>query len=176
MRWFWCCVTLCFLYLPSWGQFIREVPPELEQLEFLIGEWIAEGEITIAGKTSKHTSHHQLAWAVEKRWIEEHMQAVFPNGNPMNGRRWLTYSKDRQRFQSFWIDIQTDEPVNVTGQLTGPRRLELSGTLEWKGEIHYFKTVFQGRDANTVDVTYYHGMAADALKPNSKKTWRRKTG
>lgn len=176
MRSFLLIATLWVFLLPCRGQFMREAPPELAKLQFLIGDWEATGEIVINGETHQHTSYHRFAWAVKKRWLQEEMQAVFPNGGPMDGLRWLTYNRAKQCFSSFWVDVQIDRPIEKTGHLMGPQELVLLGSMPWEGETIHFKSVYRGVAEDRLEVTHFIGNDLQQLRINSKKTWRRKSG
>jgi len=155
-------VALCgLLLLPTlaFGQDDHQMPAmgapeELSSMDFLLGDWTVAVKVRMGPEAPWQESAGTASFTRELEGtihVQNFSGAMM--GMPLHGRDTVTYNRETQQFEGFWIDSMSAHATFMVGGWEGDKFVS-TGTDLMMGQKYHMRITMMNRDDGTV----YSGM------------------
>jgi hypothetical protein len=178
-----CILAFSALTLAASGAFAQEhgegmppmgAPEQMKSVDFLLGEWDVDVMVRMDPESewmeSKGTAKTvlELDGCVQTMHFEGEMM-----GMPFVGKDTMTYNRETQRFESFWIDSMSAHAAMSYGDWKGDS-IVMSGSDQMMGESYQMRTTTTKVSAKEVAFVMEMSMDGENWYEGMKMTYHKK--
>ena len=149
---------------------------ELKKLEFLVGEWASEDEMTFApgAEPVKSAGTTTFTWQLGDVWLKQHTKLPMGPMGTMIGTSHMTWDAEKKVYVSYWIDNFTAMLYSSSGTIDENGKLVLTGTGEFQGSTYHSRYTWAKKDDNTVTFLMEQSQDGENWMVGMKSVMKRK--
>lgn len=117
-------------------------PPEMKQIEFLLGDWSGKETYHMMGQATETTATINFKKTLVGRYFQMTHKAKMPGFGDTEGLMLVTYDSDKKKFMQYWFDSTAAGSMESEGSLNGNTLLFESKPTMMMGESVTFRSTF----------------------------------
>ena len=151
------CLVWLSMAVPGLAQItVMERAPELDRLEFLVGDWDMSMEATVGGTVHPVEGRSSVRWNPRRTWLELRNSMEFPGmGPPIRALEFVAWNAENERYEWTGIDDQSALVHSGTAHFDDDGVLVMeSEPCHWMdGHIYRFRRTIRSSADGTVHET-----------------------